>query len=105
MPVSDVILSPKNTVEVDVNRDFAFCCTAQGCRPKANIIWFRNGKVVPENSSTLTTNKSLFDVNSTLITSFGENEEGVIIYCSASIEGDTPTKSKEAKVDVKCKYT
>lgn len=101
VPVSDVILVPINTVEVDVNQDFAFSCTAQGCRPKANIIWYRDGNVVPENTSTLTPNMSLLDVNSTLITSFEEDEEGMIIYCSASIEGDMPKKSQEAKVDVK----
>lgn len=102
VPVSDVILSPINTVAVDVGKEFTFRCTARGCRPKANIFWYRNKTLVPETSSNETLDSSLFDVESTLITTFENNETGTMIYCTAiNIEGDVPKPSKTALINVK----
>lgn len=106
VPFSDVILSPFGLVNVSEGTDFTFYCSAKGGRPKGTVTWYRNDKEVPTTSSNILSNGSFFTVESTLTISFQRSESGTIIYCTAkNIDGVEANMSRNAEIDVKCKYS
>lgn len=105
MPVSEVILSPLHQVEVIENRRVTFECLARGVRPKATITWYIEDSVIAETSNESALNGSLYDVYSTLNTSFQKNDTGKKIKCSAvNIENMKAVNSTVAIINVLCEY-
>lgn len=105
MPVSEVILSPTDKVEVIENRNVKFECLARGGRPKANLTWYKEQSVVSETSNRSELNGSLYNVYSTLTTSFQIKDLGKKIKCSAvNIKNMTAVESTETIIDVLCEY-
>lgn len=101
VPVSELILSPTDTVEVIENKSVNFECLARGCRPIANITWYKEQSVVSETSKESALNGSLYNVYSNLTTSFQRKDLGKKIKCSAvNVKTVTAVESAETTINV-----
>ncbi|XP_056001680.1 hemicentin-1-like [Ostrea edulis] len=99
--VSSVTLSPSSSVEVIEGTSFTFSCVSKAVRPAVTITWYKDGVVVSESSSSISTNNLLYDVTSNLTSSYQRTDNGKRIYCTAvNINGDTPIQSSQAELNV-----
>lgn len=105
MPVSEVILLPLHQVEVIENESVNFVCLTRGVRPKATITWYIDDSVMAETLNDYELNGSLYDVNSTLTTSFQRKDMGKNITCSAvNIKNMQAVTSTATIINVLCEY-
>lgn len=80
-------------------------CLARGVRPKATITWYIDDSVMAEPLNNYELNGSLYDVNSTLITSFQRKDRGRNVTCSAvNIKNMQAVNSTAAMINVFCEY-
>lgn len=81
-------------------------CLARGVRPKATITWYKGDSVMAETLNDYELNGSLYDVKSTLITSFQRKDMGKNITCSAvNIKNMQAVNSTTAIINVFCEYS